>query len=142
MQVIAAGGPDAKAHTSMRLGGYAGLGIAASKFRRVCVKCLYLKIKTGCVLTPAAPCRPVQHVSDVAVLVAVIGVVSLSLCLFFGAVRGSMVLHAQLLKAVLRAPMSFFDTTPLVSDSNPPTAVQSSQVRYLNLNYYIITFIS
>ena len=71
------------------------------------------------------------------ILVAVIGVVSLSLCLFLGAVRGSMVLHAQLLKAVLRAPMSFFDTTPLVSVSNPPVAVRLSETRYFGLKHWL-----
>ena len=30
-QVIAAGGPDAQEHTNMRLGGYAGFGIASSR---------------------------------------------------------------------------------------------------------------
>ena len=72
------------------------------------------------------------------VLVAVIGVVSLSLCLFLGAVRGSMVLHAQLLKAVLRAPMLFFDTTPLVSGSNPPMAVRLSETRYFGLRPLVL----
>ncbi len=46
MQVIAGGGPDARAHTNMRLIGYAGFGILMSEYTPRQVTCLRLSVET------------------------------------------------------------------------------------------------
>ena len=46
-------------------------------------------------------------------LIAVISIIGLNLSIMYGAIQASKIMHRKLLARVMRAPMSFFDTTPL-----------------------------
>ncbi len=46
------------------------------------------------------------------ILIAVFALGGLSSSMFMGSLKASTIIHGKLLEAVLRAPMSFFDTTP------------------------------